>query len=75
VGVFWYYAMKVREESPVSSKRSWTLGFGVLIIAFGFIIEIIGLDPLDFAWVIVGARALFILGAFMLYWGLFRIKA
>ena len=75
VGVFWYYAMKVREESPVSSKRSWTLGFGVLVIAFGFIVEIIGLDPESYAWVIVGARALFILGAFLLYWGLFRIKA
>ncbi len=77
IGVFFYYALKVRAESPVSSKRSWTLGFGVLAITIGFVGEIVGLDP-TLPWappVIVIARSLFIVGAFLLYWGLFRIKA
>ncbi|MHA1131348.1 MAG: hypothetical protein ACTSQQ_11145 [Candidatus Helarchaeota archaeon] len=73
--VFFYYAIKVRDESPVSSKRSWILGFGVLLISTGFILEIIGLDPEIYEWVIVGARSLFIFGALLLYWGLFRIRA
>jgi hypothetical protein len=73
--VFFYYALKVREESPVSSKRSWVLGLGVLLISTGFILEIVGLDPEIYEWVIVGARSLFIFGALLFYWGLFRIKA
>jgi hypothetical protein len=77
IGVFFYYALKVRVESPLSSKRSWTLGFGILAITIGFITEIIGLDP-TLPWtpiVIVIARSLFILGALLFYWGLFRLKS
>jgi hypothetical protein len=76
--VFFYYAVKVRSESPVSSKRSAMLGTGVLVIAIGFTIEIVGLDPTIFpaaVYIIVIGRSLFILGALLLYWGLFRIKA
>ncbi|HUY01181.1 MAG TPA: hypothetical protein VMV49_16595 [Candidatus Deferrimicrobium sp.] len=76
--VFFYYAIKVRSESPISSKRSVMLGMGVLVIATGFTIEIVGLSPILFPWavyVIVIGRAMFILGAILLYWGLFRVKA
>lgn len=73
--VFFYYAIKVRDESPISSKRSWMLGLGVLVIAIGFIVEIAGLEPEAYSWVLVGARSLFILGAVLLYWGLFKIRA
>ncbi len=76
--VFFYYAIKVRNESPVSSKRSWVLGGGVAIISAGFIIEIVGLDPTTQPWappVIVFGRTLFIIGALLLYWGLFRLKS
>ena len=73
--VFFYYAIKVRNEAPLSSKRSWILGLGILIISMGFIVEIAGLDPVAFAYVIVAARGLFIVGALLLYWGLFKLKS
>ena len=76
--VFFYYAMKVRNESPVSSKRSWILGIGVAVISVGFIMEIAGLDPVVWPpalYIILLARSLFILGAILLYYGLFKLKA
>ena len=78
VGVFYYYALKVRKKSPISSKRSVTLGSGILVLTVGYIIEIAGLDPsiLPIAPIInIIGRTLFIFGALLLYWGLFRIKA
>ncbi len=69
--VFFYYAIKVHEESPVGSKRSTILGLGVLVFTIAYTIEIVGLDPI----ITTIARSFFIVASLLLYWGLFRIKA
>jgi hypothetical protein len=74
--VFFYYAIKVSEESPVSSKRSWVLGLGVMTISFAYIFEIIGLAAIieiEFLPAII--RIFFSIGALLMYWALFKIKA
>ncbi len=74
--VFFYYAMKVRDESPLSSKRSWILGFGILIIATAYIFEIVGLEGiLQIPYLPTFLRTFFIIGALLLYFGLFRLRA
>lgn len=74
--VFFYYALKVRSESPVSSRRSWVLGFGILIISIAYIFEIIGLEEIiQIQYLPTFLRTFFILGALLLYWGLFKLRA
>jgi len=74
--VFFYYAIKVREKSPVSSKRSWVLGLGVMTISAAYIFEIIGaaaLLEIEFLPTII--RIFFSIGALLMYWALFKLKA
>ncbi|MHA1264837.1 MAG: hypothetical protein ACTSRS_06330 [Candidatus Helarchaeota archaeon] len=70
--VFFYYAIKIRNESPISSKRAWILGLGVLIFMIGYTIEIIGIEN---EIITTTGRGLFIIASLLLYWGLFRIRA
>jgi len=74
--VFFYYAIKVRNESPISSKRSWILGLGVMTISGAYIFEIIGaasLLQIEFLPTII--RVFFSIGALLMYWALFKLKS
>lgn len=74
--VFYYYAIKVSSESPISSKRSWLLGLGVMTISFAYIFEIIGLAALlAIPYLPTIVRIFFSIGALLMYWALFKIKA
>ena len=76
VVVFFYYAIKIREKSPISSKRSWLLGLGVMTISIAYIFEIIGAAAiLDIECLPTIMRIFFSIGALLMYWALFRIKA
>jgi hypothetical protein len=68
--VFFYYAMRIRKESPVSSKRAWGLGLGVLALSTAYIVELLGIDPVITAVV----RILFPVAGYILYWALFKVK-
>ena len=74
--VFFYYAVKVRKESPISSKRSWVLGLGVMLISIAYIFEIIGAAALlAIPYFSTFMRVFFSIGAILNYWALFRIKS
>ena len=74
--VFFYYAIKVRTQSPISSKRSWLLGIGVALISFAYIFEIIGLAAIfEVPFLPTFLRIFFSIGALLMYWALFKIKA
>lgn len=74
--IFFYYAIKVRKESPVSSKRSWLLGLAAVVISIAYIFEIIGAAAiLDIPYLPTGMRVLFSIGALLSYWAVFKIKA
>jgi hypothetical protein len=74
--VFFYYAIKVRTQSPISSKRSTVLGLGVALISFAYIFEIIGLAALfEVPFLPTFMRVFFSIGALLMYWALFKIKA
>ena len=74
--VFFYYAVKVRTQSPISSKRSMVLGFGVATISLAYIFEIIGLAAFfTIPFLPTFMRIFFSIGALLNYWGLFKIKA
>ena len=75
--ILFYFAMKVRKESGLKSKRAAGLGIGGLALASAYIAEIIGLDPTSplIIIIIVLSRALFIVAGAFFYWALFRLKS
>jgi hypothetical protein len=75
--ILFYYALKVRKEPGLKSKRAAGLGFGGLALATAYIMEIIGLDPTStlIIIIIVLSRALFIVAGAFFYWALFRLKS
>ncbi len=75
--ILFYYAMKVRKESGLKSKRAAGLGIGGLALATAYIAEIIGLDPTSalIVIIIILSRSLFIVSGVFFYWALFRLKS
>ena len=68
--VFFYYAVKVRAESPKKSHMSLFMGLGLICFNIGSIVEIVGFD----IWIATIGRFLFIPAMLFYYWGLFRVK-
>jgi len=75
--ILFYYAMKVRKESGLKSKRAAGLGVGGLALASAYIMEIIGLDPTStiVIIIIVVFRFLFVVAGIFFYWALFKLKS
>ncbi len=69
--VFFYFAIKVRKESSMKSKKAAGLGLGVLLLSTAYIVELLGVDPLFTAII----RVLFPIAGYILYWALFKVKA
>lgn len=69
--VFFYFALKVRKESAVKSKKAAGLGLGILLLSTAYIVELLGVDPLFTAII----RVLFPIAGYILYWSLFKVKA
>ena len=75
--VLFYYAIKVRKERGLKSKRALGLGIGGLALATAYIVEIIGLDPtlLLNIIIILVSRSFFVISGAFFYWALFRLKS
>jgi len=68
--VFFYFARKIREESPSRSEKSWVFGLALLCVSIAYITELLGIDPLLTA----GFRVLFPISGVLFYWALFKMK-
>lgn len=69
--ILFYYAGKVRKESPLKSRRALGLGLGGSFLATAYIIEIIGIDPI----ITTVFRSFFIISGIFFYWALFKLKS
>jgi len=72
--ILFYYAIKIRKESALKSKRAAGLGTGGLFLATAYIVEIIGLDP-AYVVIIVICRFFFVISSIFFYWALFKLKS
>ena len=68
--VLLYYANKVRNTSPASSKRAALLGIGGLALATAYVVELLGLSD----EVTTCFRALFVISSVLFYIALFKLK-
>ena len=66
--VFFYYAIIIKEESKMKSKRAWTLGLGMLIVAISYTMDMIGLPSIIFIF-----RSLYFVSAILIYRAMFQI--
>ncbi len=66
-----YYALKVRSESSLKSKRAAILGLGGVALATAYTTELLGLDLLTTTIF----RILFVVAAILFYIALFKLKA
>lgn len=75
--ILFYYALKIRKESEIKSKKAAYLGLAGLFLAIAYVVEIIGIDPSSVLniIIIVAFRTFFIFYAIFTYWALFKINA
>ncbi|MHA1378357.1 MAG: hypothetical protein ACTSRG_08235 [Candidatus Helarchaeota archaeon] len=62
--IFFYYASRMREESPPNSKRSNWIGTGLLFFAIGYIAEVAPFLPTEFS---IPFRIFFVLAGYTLW--------
>ncbi len=63
VGVFFYYALKVRGQKPPESNRAIVMGLAGIILVFAYIFEVIGMVGL----VVIFVRLCFVAYSFLMY--------
>lgn len=69
--ILFYYAKKVRKESSIKSKRAALLGFGGVMLATAYIVELVGIPD---EVITTGFRSLFVISAILFYYALFKLK-
>ncbi|MBD3230550.1 MAG: hypothetical protein GF329_20390 [Candidatus Lokiarchaeota archaeon] len=67
--VFFYYAIKIRDQSIYKRNRSIVLGLGILFISLAYIFELVGLPV-----IVVFFRSFFVIGGTLIYYAMFKMK-
>jgi hypothetical protein len=61
--VFFYFAIKVRDESVPKSNRSLVMGFAAFVVAVGYIFEVMGITGI----LVIIVRLTFVIYTFLMY--------